>query len=572
MPAVAESPAVPQTQQAAASPRGPHRVTYSDAGRHRVVVIGGGFAGLNAVQDLRRADVDVTLVDRRNHHLFQPLLYQVATGTLSPANIAAPLRGVVEKQKNCTTVLGEAVEFDFTRRVVKLSGDQNPTTAGGPEDEVPYDTLIVASGSNHSYFGNDAWAPFAPGLKTIEDAIEIRRRILLAFEEAEREPDPDKRKAWLTFVLVGGGPTGVELAGSIAEIARRTLRDDFRRIDPAEANIIIADGGPRVLSAYDEELSRYAARDLKELGVTIHSDTRATDVSATHVTLTPEDGSPAFDIAARTVVWCAGVRASRLGRKLAAALADAAGRDRDAVTEEVCDRAGRVNVLPNCTLPGKPEVFVLGDLARFVHDDSGEDGGWGPGTGDAQQQGAKTETVGGGNNEAGEPLPGVAQVALQQGKYCAKTLKGRLAGKEDKAFRYNDLGTMAVIGRGSAVADLFGKYHATGTLAWLMWLVIHVMYIVSFQSRLLVLVQWFYHYATFDRGARLITGQTLPIAHTLGENGKGDDAKDGADGGAKADPAPADPAADGAPTIPSLGRTPLPAGAAMTSPTLTAAR
>ncbi len=245
-----ESAVVPVTVNG----RAPVSLTHSPEGRHRVVVVGGGFAGMNVVRGLRKSDVDVTLIDRRNHHLFQPLLYQVATGSLSPANIAAPLRGMFDRQSNTTVLLGEAVAFDAERRVVRLSGDQNPTTAGGPEDEIPYDTLIVASGSTHSYFGRDEWAPYAPGLKTIEDAIEIRRRILLAFEEAEREPDVDKQRAWLTFVLVGGGPTGVELAGSIAEIARNTLKNDFRRIDPADARIVIADGGSRVLGTYDEEL------------------------------------------------------------------------------------------------------------------------------------------------------------------------------------------------------------------------------------------------------------------------------------------------------------------------------
>ena len=561
-PAPAADPhAVPVTVDGQA----PVPVTYSAEGRHRVVVIGGGFAGLNVVRSLAGEDVDITLVDRRNHHLFQPLLYQVATGTLSPANIAAPLRGIFDSQSNCTVLLGEAVDFDLDRRVVKLSGDQNPTTAGGPEDELPYDTLVVASGSTHSYFGKDEWAPFAPGLKTIEDAIEIRRRVLIAFEEAEREADPDKRRAWLTFVLVGGGPTGVELAGSIAEIARRTLRDDFRRIDPAEAKIVIADGSPRVLSAYDEELSRYAARDLGALGVTMYNETQATDVSAAHVTLTPEDGSPAFDIPTRTVVWCAGVRASRLGRKLA---------DQ---SDAEADRPGRVKVNANLTLPGRPEVFVLGDLASFVHDDAEEPGGWGPGEEDAGQR----KHLPSGGAKGARPLPGVAQVALQQGKHCGRLIRRRLAGKLDKRFKYNDLGAMAVIGRGSAVADLFGKYHATGTLAWLMWLAIHVMYIVGYQSRLLVLIQWFYHYVTFDRGARLITGQTLPVVHKLtpeevaGRNGNGngegarrdDAAEDDADeGGSDAvSPLTVEDAGGAAEhvAVPSLGRTPLPAGGAL---------
>ncbi|MEM9702055.1 MAG: NAD(P)/FAD-dependent oxidoreductase [Planctomycetota bacterium] len=515
--------------------RGPVPLTHCPEGRHRVVVIGGGFAGMNVVRGLRRADVDVTLIDRRNHHLFQPLLYQVATGSLSPANIAAPLRGMFDSQSNTTVLLGEAVGFDTKRRVVKLSGDQNPTTAGGPDDEIPYDTLIVASGSTHSYFGNDEWAPYAPGLKTIEDSIEIRRRILLAFEEAEREQDAERRKAWMTFVLVGGGPTGVELAGSIAEIARKTLRNDFRRINPSDARIVIVDGGDRVLGSYDEELSRYAARDLRALGVEIVNDTRVTDVTARNVTLSPEDGSPSFQLDARTVVWCAGVRASRLGKRLA----EATGCEGD--------REGRVRIEPNLTVPGHPEIFVLGDLAHFDHPPTDAK----PGEGDG-------------------PLPGVAQVAMQQGKHAAKAVKRRLRGQPDVPFRYLDLGSMAVIGRGSAVADLFGRYHATGGFAWLMWLAIHVMYIVGYQSRLLVLIQWAYHYVTMDRGARLITGQTLPVEVTAEQKDPAQDEPgdtgDGSEASGKslglADPASVSPPTPAADELPSLGRTPLPAGAA----------
>ena len=541
-------PALPRTDSAAVpvtiNGRGSVSLTHSPEGRHRVVVIGGGFAGMNLVRGLRKSDVDVTLIDRRNHHLFQPLLYQVATGSLSPANIAAPLRGMFDRQGNATVLLGEAVGFDTERRVVKLSGDQNPTTAGGPEEEIPYDTLVVASGSTHSYFGRDEWAPFAPGLKTIEDAIEIRRRILLAFEEAERERDPEKRKAWMTFVLVGGGPTGVELAGSIAEIARVTLKNDFRRIDPSDARIVIADGGSRVLGAYDEELSRYAARDLRGLGVEIVNDTRVTNVTATEVTLSPEDRSPSYTLAARTVVWCAGVRASRLGKLLAAA------------TGAPADREGRVTVERTLTVPGHPEIFVLGDLAHFEHAGDDAKGGW--------------NAKGGGPSPAA-PLPGVAQVAMQQGKHAAKTIRRRLRGQADLAFEYRDLGTMAVIGRGAAVADLFGRYHATGAFAWLMWLAIHVMYIVGYQSRVLVLIQWAYHYVTMDRGARLITGQTLPVAFKA-EKERGNGPADPLAARLHAAPPQPDPhgiSGGGAvdedeseTEAPSLSKTPLPAGSA----------
>ena len=593
-PAPADAARVPVTLNG----RGPVRLTHSESGRHRVVVIGGGFAGMNVVQGLRKSDVDVTLVDRRNHHLFQPLLYQVATGSLSPANIAAPLRGMFDGQGNCTVLLGEAVDVDVDRRVVRLSGDHDPTTPGGPEDEVPYDTLVVASGSTHSYFGKDEWAPFAPGLKTIEDAIEIRRKILLAFEEAEREPDPASRAAWMTFVLVGGGPTGVELAGSIAEIARRTLKGDFRRINPGDAKVVIADGGSRVLAAYDEELSDYAARDLRALGVEIHNDTRVTGVRADAVTLSPEDGSPARELPCHTVVWCAGVQGSGLGRKLA----DAAKRENPAAAVET-DRAGRVKVERNCTLPGHPEVFILGDLAHFAHQPTKENGGWGrqnEQTGDAgddQDEKDDAGTVGSGGPGEEQPLPGVAQVAMQQGKFAAKTVVRRLRGEPDTPFSYWDKGTMAVIGRGSAVADLFGKYHATGVPAWLMWLAIHVLYIVGHQSRFLVLVQWAYHYLTMDRGAMLITGQTLPVAHAVGPaadraaatggggDGGGDDdnavPKSVADRLTAAPPLPNTPAGldgdgddppanvhegNGRGRIPGIGRTPLPAGSAAVGP------
>ena len=547
----AAAPAAPAVQvPVTVNGRGPAPVTYSDRGRHRVVVVGGGFAGMHVVRGLRRSDVDVTLVDRRNHHLFQPLLYQVATGALSPANIAAPLRGVFDGQENCRVLLGEVVDVDVDRRVVKLSGDQNPTSAGGPEDQLPYDTLIVAAGSTHSYFGRDEWAPFAPGLKTIEDAIEIRRRVLIAFEEAEREPDPAKQKEWLTFVLVGGGPTGVELAGSIAEIARRTLKSEFRTIKPGDATIIIADGADRILNAYDEELSRYAARDLEDLGVTIQNDARVTGVSATHVELTPEKGGESRDVPCRTVIWCAGVKASGLGKILA-----------DATGAEV-DRAGRVEVGRTLALPGRPEIFVLGDLANFAHGDddaADSEGGWGK----ESQTGDGGKHLNSGGAKKADPLPGVAQVAMQQGKHCAKQIVRRLSGKPDLPFKYRDLGTMAVIGRGSAVADLFGKFHATGAVAWLMWLAIHVMYIVGYRSRVLVLIQWLVHYVTFDGNARLITGQTLPVASVLADARKEDVGDEAGEQAAPENRLPTgDPSTNGRGPLPGFDRTPVPAGSA----------
>ena len=433
--------------------------------RHRVVVVGGGFGGLNVVRGLKRAPVAITLVDRRNHHLFQPLLYQVATGSLSPANIAAPLRGITTDQRNCEVLLAEVTGFDPERRRVELD-----------EGFLVYDTLVVAAGSTHSYFGHDEWAPFAPGLKNIEDAIEIRRRVLLAFEEAERCTDPACRRTWMTFVIVGGGPTGVELAGSIAEIARQTLRDDFRRINPADCTILLADGGDRVLKAFDPELSAYAADALEKLGVALHLNTRVTDVNDDACTLTPGGGGEPERVRCRTVIWAAGVQASGLANKLAD------------LTDADADRAGRVRVEQDCTLRNRPEVFAIGDMANFPH-----------------------------NADRDRPLPGVAQVALQQGKYVAKEIRRRLRGDTapPKPFKYKDRGTMATIGRRKAVADVFDRYHATGFPAWLMWLAVHVVYIVSFQSRLLVLIQWGWNYLTFTRSARLITGQTLPVAHRL---------------------------------------------------------
>ena len=427
--------------------------------------MGGGFGGLNAVRGLRRSPVAVTLVDRRNHHLFQPLLYQVATGSLSPANIAAPLRGVVADQRNCEVLLAEVTGFDPERRRVTLD-----------EGFLVYDTLVVAAGSTHSYFGHDEWAPFAPGLKNIEDAIEIRRRVLLAFEEAERCTDPQCRATWMTFVIVGGGPTGVELAGSIAEIAAQTLRDDFRRINPADCTILVADGGDRVLRAFDPELSAYAAGALEKLGVALHQNTRVTDVRADGCTLTPEDGGEPRKVPCRTVIWAAGVQASGL----AGMLAD--------LTDAEADRAGRVRVEQDCTLRGRPEIFAIGDMANFPHD-----------------------------ADRDKPLPGVAQVALQQGGYVAAEIRRRLRGDTavPRAFSYRDRGMMATIGRRKAVADVYDKYHFTGFTAWLMWLAVHIVYIVSFQSRLLVLIQWGWNYLTFTRSARLITGQTLPVSHQL---------------------------------------------------------
>ncbi len=420
---------------------------------HRVVILGGGFGGLRAVQALGRAPVRVTLLDRRNFHLFQPLLYQVATGSLSPANIATPLRSVLKRQRNARVLLGEAVGLDPTGRRVILS-----------DGEVPYDSLVVALGSSHHYFGNDGWSRLAPGLKTIEDAIEMRRRVLVAFERAERESDPAKIRALLTFVVVGGGPTGVELAGALGEIARDTLAHEFRSIDPSHARIFLLEGSPRVLSVYPPDLSRKAIRSLERLGVTVRAETVVTDIQPDAVVV--RSGGQIERIPTATVLWAAGVQASPFGR----VLADAAGAK--------LDRAGRVMVEPDLSLPGHPEILVIGDLAHYAHG-------------------------------SGSPLPGVAQVAMQQGAYAARLIQDRLRGRATPPFRYRDFGTMATIGRHAAVADIFG-FRFAGFAAWLVWLCIHLVQLVQFENRLLVFAQWAWSYFTFNRAARLITN--LPAA------------------------------------------------------------
>ncbi len=417
--------------------------------RHRLVVVGGGFGGLTLVRALRRAPVDVTLVDRRNFHLFQPLLYQVATGGLSPANIATPLRALFKRQRNVEVLLAEATGVDVEGRRLLLD-----------DGALPYDTLVVAAGGSHAYFGHDEWEPLAPGLKTLEDATEIRRRVLLAFEAAEREADPDVQRSWLSFVVVGAGPTGVELAGALAEIARHTLRDEFRRIDPSAARILLVEGADRVLTSYRPALSARALRDLARLGVEVRTSTLVTSVSERGVTL-GKDGARE-EVGARTVLWAAGVTGSPLGR----ALAEATGAE--------TDRAGRVVVGPDLSLPGHPELFVVGDLALFSH-------------------------------QGGRPLPGVAPVAMQQGRYVARLVEARLAGASLAPFRYRDKGSMATIGRAAAIVEVAGIGFG-GYLAWLTWLFIHLLYIVQFGNRLLVLLQWAWSYLTWNRSARLITG------------------------------------------------------------------
>jgi len=414
------------------------------------VIVGGGFGGLSCARALRRAKVYTTVIDRRNFHLFQPLLYQVATGGLSPANIAAPLRAVLEKHSNTEVLLGEVCGFD-------LAGHQVLLTDGA----ISYDSLVVATGSETSYFGHDAWEPLAPGLKTIEEATDIRHRVLVAFEMAERQRDTALVRRQLTFVIVGGGPTGVEMAGAVAETARHTLRGEFRRINPADARILLVEGSDRVLGAFPPKLSARALSQLEQLGVTVYLRTMVTDVRADGVTI--RCGERSEEIAAATLVWAAGVKASPLGK----ALADASGI--------ALDRQGRVPFGPDLSLPGHPEVFVIGDLAEV-------------------RQSAD-----------GEALAGLAPVAMKEGHYVARLIRRRLAGRAPGPFRYRDLGIMATIGRARAVAKV-GPLQFSGLFAWLTWLFIHLMYIVEFQNRLLIFFQWAWNYFTWNRSARLITG------------------------------------------------------------------
>ena len=418
---------------------------------HRVVIVGGGFGGLSAAQSLKKAPVRLTLIDRRNYHLFQPLLYQVATGWLSPANIASTLRATLKRQKNASVYLAEALDFDVEKRRVLLNDGQ-----------VEYDTLVVATGSWHHYFGNDHWQTIAPGLKTVEDATEIRRRIFSAFEAAERESDPVKLKAWLTFAIVGGGPTGVELAGTLGEIAHDTLKHDFRRIDPAKTQILLIEAGERILQTFPAELSAKASNKLNSLGVAVREHALVSDITAESFTI--KHANRAERIPCRTVIWAAGVKASPLGQALASR------------TRAKVDRAGRVEVEPDLTVPGYPEIFVIGDLANS-------------------------------SQQTGKPLPGLAPVAMQQGEYVARVIKARLSHQSIDAFRYRDRGAMAIIGRAFAVADM-GRFRFSGYLAWLAWLFIHLMNLIEFENKILVLVQWGWYYFSRNRAARLITGDT----------------------------------------------------------------
>src|SRR5262245_31506489 len=413
--------------------------------RPRRVTIGAGCCGLSAARELADAPADVTLVDRRNHHLFQPLLYQVATASLSPGDIAYPIRSILRHQANVRVLLGEVTRVDPATREIELE-----------DGRLVYDFLIVATGARHAYFGHDDWEPFAPGLKTLEDALEIRRRILLAFERAERETDPARRRALLTFVLVGGGPTGAELAGAIAEIARHVLVSDFRSIDPRDARIVLAEAGPRILPTFPEKLSRKAKAELTSMGVEVREAAAVTDIEPGAVVVGGER------ILSETILWTAGVLASPIARSLGLPL----------------DRAGRVPVEPDLSISGHPEIFVVGDLSRFTH-------------------------------QTGEPLPGVAQPAIQGGRHAARNIRRALAGQKPLPFRYRNLGNLAVIGRSAAVADL-PWLQFSGYPAWLFWCFVHIMKLVDFRCRVLVFFEWAWSYLTWQRGARLITGRDEP--------------------------------------------------------------
>jgi NADH dehydrogenase len=406
----------------------------------RVVVIGGGFAGLWAVRQLARAPVEITLIDRRNHHLFQPLLYQVATAGLAAPSIAAPLRHILRNQRNVTVHMGEVQNIDTAARRVTL-----------PDRQIPYDYLLVASGATHAYFGHDQWAQFAPGLKTLDDAFLIRRRVLSAFEEAEAATSDAQRDACLTFAVIGAGPTGAELAGTLAEIARHTLTRDFRHIDTRKARILLIEAGPRVLSTFTDELAGKARKQLERLGVEVHTGKPVTEIGAGFLRFGDQR------IAARTILWAAGVAASPLGKQLGTEL----------------DRAGRVRVQPDLSLAAHPEVFVAGDLASIEQD--------------------------------GKPVPGVAPAAKQMGARVAKNILARIAGRETAPFRYTDFGALATIGRHSAIAQL-PSLRFSGLIAWWFWLALHIYFLIGFRSRLIVLINWAWAYFTYARGARIILG------------------------------------------------------------------
>ena len=410
----------------------------------RVVVVGAGFGGLRAARALRGAPVQVTVIDRRNHHLFQPLLYQVATAELSPADISATIRGVLRGQRNAEVIMAEVTGVDTEKKHVLMG-----------EDFIPYDYLVLATGAQHSYFGHDEWSQFAPGLKSIPDATSIRRKVLLAFEKAELEPDPAQQQALLTFIVVGAGPTGVEMAGAIADLAHKSIVRDFRRISPKSARVLLVEAGPRILATFPERLARKAQTELEHLGVEVRTNQAVEQVTECGVVIHGET------IQASTIVWAAGVKASPAGKWLCAET----------------DRAGRVIIERNLTLPGHPDIFVIGDTASL--------------------------------SEQGKPLPGVAPVAMQQGRFVAETIRRRLKGDTaKKAFHYFDKGNLATVGRSFAIADL-GPIKLSGFIAWITWLVVHIFYLIGFRNRLLVMIQWAWAYFTYQRGARLIQDDAL---------------------------------------------------------------
>ncbi|MGB7251763.1 MAG: NAD(P)/FAD-dependent oxidoreductase [Phormidesmis sp.] len=425
-----------------------------------VVIVGGGFGGLYAAKALGNADVKVTLIDKRNFHLFQPLLYQVATGGLSAGDISSPLRSILSKQKNVQVLMGEVIGIEPKEQKVLLKNGE----------AVAYDSLIMATGSSHHYFGKDEWADIAPGMKTIEDALEVRRRIFLAFEAAEKETDPARRKALLTFFIVGGGPTGVELAGALAELAYETLREDFRSINPEETKVVLLEGLDRVLPPYPGDLSAAAKKSLEKLGVEVRTSTLVTNIDGDTVTL--KSGESVEQVQAFTVLWAAGIKASPMGK----AIADQTGAQ--------LDRIGRIIVEPDLSVPGCPNIFIAGDLAHYAHHSEG-------------------------------PLPGTASTAMQQGQYLADSIRSRLANKTVKAFNYKDNGSLAVIGRNEAVANL-GFAKLSGFPAWIIWIFVHIYYLIEFDNKLLVMLQWGWHYFTSQRGARLITGDdSIPALSAL---------------------------------------------------------
>lgn len=427
--------------------------------RPRVVVVGGGFGGLQATRSLADADVDVVLIDRRNHHLFQPLLYQVATAVLSPASISMPIRSLLRKQRNARVRLGEVTAVDPVRKTVHVAGREG-------EEDIDYDWLVLAAGATHSYFGNHDWEASAPGLKTLHDAIHIRQKVLQSFEHAEWTSDPDARRKDLTFVVVGGGPTGVELAGALSEIARRTLVEDFRNIDPAEARVLLVEGGSSVLKSYPDALRDSALQQLRQIGVEVWLDSRVEEVDADGVSVQRKGLDGATRVDANTVIWAAGIEASPLGGQ---------------VSDET-DRAGRVHVGPDLSLPAHRDVFVLGDMAHTKGAD-------------------------------GAPLPGVAQVALQGGVHAASCIEADLSGTPRTRFRYRDLGSMATIGRSKAIAWIGGLQFG-GVAAWFVWLIVHLMALVGFRNRVVVFFEWAWGYVTWNRGSRVIHNQFGPLDST----------------------------------------------------------